>query len=294
MVSEILFMTTTDAAGDRSGDFERLLSSIEAALPGRDWRMLLLVQRASSSKDIAGRLPANVDVRTIPDRVSASRARNLLLHAAQKQGLLAKAPLVAFPDDDCWYPKESLARIVNLFRADQDLDFWFCRYASAPQAPARLLSGQMRSPSVFEVASEASSNTMFLRGRILETVGEFDEQLGIGTANNGGEDTDYALRAFHQSRKCRFVNRALIGHRDYTPRLRSRYFRGSLIAIVRHTAMRPVSVALLLRKLMVGGILVATRNMSSQEFRTAVREAFSARAVRRFASARHQSRGKVA
>jgi hypothetical protein len=292
IVSEILFMTTTDAAGGRSGDLERLLSSIESALPGRDWRMLLLVQRASSGKEIGRGIPANVDVGIIPNKVSASRARNLLLHEARRQGLLADAPLVAFPDDDCWYPKDSLARIVNLFRADRALDFWFCRYASAPQSAARLLTAEMRSPSVFEVASEASSNTMFLRGRILENTGDFDEELGIGTPNNGGEDTDYALRAFQQSRKCRFINRPLVGHRDYTPRLRSRYFRGSLIAIVRHTAMRPVSVALLLRKLMVGGFLVATRNMSSREFRTAVRAAFSARTMRRFAPP--QSRGRIA
>ena len=294
MASEILFITTTDAAGGRRGELERLLSSIEGALAGRDWRMLLLVQRASSGARIAAGIPANVEVGTIPNRVSASRARNLLLHEAREQGLLAEAPLVAFPDDDCWYPDGSLERILNLFRIDQALDFWFCRYASAPQSPARVLSQEMRSPSVFQVAAEASSNTIFLRSRIIENLGEFDEELGIGTENNGGEDTDYALRAFRQSRKCRFVNRALIGHRDHNARLRSRYFRGSLIAIARHTAMRPASVALLLRKLMVGSFLVATRRMSSQEFGTALRAAFSAKTARAFAPAGDRSRGRAA
>lgn len=293
-MSEILFLTTTDAAGGRGGDLERLLSSIEAALAGRDWRMLLLVQRASSDVGVAAGVPANVGVGAIPNRVSASRARNLLLHEAHEKGLLARAPLVAFPDDDCWYPDGLLERLLDLFRTDQALDFWFCRYASAPQAPARPLTREMRSPSVFEVAAEASSNTIFLRGRILETLGEFDEELGIGTENNGGEDTDYALRAFRQSRKCRFVNRALIGHRDNSPRFRSRYFRGSLIAIARHTAMRPASAALLLRKLMVGGFLVATRRMSGREFGTALRTAFSAKARQTFAPARQRSRGRVA
>jgi GT2 family glycosyltransferase len=294
MTSEILFLTTTDAAGGRSGDLARLLSSIEAALAGRDWRMLLLVQRPSSGAAIAAGIPANVAVSTISDRVSASRARNILLHEARVQGSLAEVPLVAFPDDDCWYPDGALERILDLFRNDQALDFWFCRYASAPQPPARALSSEMRSPSVFEVAAEASSNTIFLRSRVLETLGEFDEELGVGTENNGGEDTDYALRAFRQSRKCRFVNRALIGHRDNNLRFRSRYFRGSLIAIARHTAKRPASVGLLVRKLMVGSFLVATRRMSSREFGTALRAAFSARAGRDFAPARRRSRGRVA
>jgi lysophospholipase L1-like esterase len=291
IVSEILFMTTTDAAGGRSGDLERLLSSIELALSGRDWRMLLLVQRASSRADIAVGTPENVDVGIIATRVSASRARNILLHEARKRGLLAEAPLVAFPDDDCWYPKGSLERILTLFRIDQALDFWFCRYASAPQTPPRALNVEMRSPSVFQVAAKASSNTIFLRSRVIESIGGFDEELGVGTTNNGGEDTDYALRAFRQSQKCRFVDRALIGHRDNNPRLRSRYFRGSLIAIARHTVMRPASAALLLRKLMVGSILVVTRRMSFQEFGIAVRAALSVTKGRAYAPARPRSKG---
>lgn len=294
MVSEILFITTTDAAGGRSGDLQRLLSSIEAALAGREWRMLLLVQRASSGAKIARGIPANVAVETIPNRVSASRARNLLLREAREQGLLAETPLVAFPDDDCWYPKGSLERILGQFQVDPGLDFWFCRYASAPQSLARALSTEMRPPSVFQVAAEASSNTIFLRGRILENLGDFDEELGLGTENNGGEDTDYALRAFRQSRKSRFVNRALIGHRDHNAQFRSRYFRGGLIAITRHTAMRPASVALLLRKLMVGSFLVATRHLSPREFGTALRAAFSARTGQAFAAERRQPRGRVA
>jgi GT2 family glycosyltransferase len=135
---------------------------------------------------------------------------------------------------------------------------------------------------------------MFLHSRIAEAIGGFDEELGIGTANNGGEDTDYALRAYRQSRKSRFVNRALIGHRDHNPRLRSRYYRGSLIAIARHTAMRPASVALLVRKIMVGSFLVATRDMSSQEFRTALRAAFMVGKAQTFAPAPPQSRGRAA
>lgn len=292
MAADILFITTTDAAGGRGRSLDRLLSSIDGALARSDWQMLLLVQRSSSGADIAERLPANVEVGTIARRVSASHARNLLVHRARERGLFTEVPLVAFPDDDCWYPDGSLECIRNSFRSDQTLDFWFCRYASAPKSPGRAPS--MRVPSVFQVAARASSNTMFLRSRIVENIGEFDEDLGIGTKNNGGEDTDYALRAFRRARKCRFVDRALIGHRDHDPQLRSRYFCGSLIAIARHTANRPASVLLLLRKLAVGGFLVATHHMSSREFGTAFRAAFSAKTGWRTAPAPSRSRGRVA
>jgi len=190
MASEILFITTTDAAGGRGGDLERLLSSIEGALAGRDWRMLLLVQRASSRANIAAAIPANVEVATIPNRVSASRARNLLLHEAREQGLFAQVPLVAFPDDDCWYPEGLLERVLNLVRIDQALDFWFCRYASAPQSPTRALSMDMMSPSVFEVAAQAASNTLFFFIRIVEKIDGLDEEVGSGPAYIGGVLTD--------------------------------------------------------------------------------------------------------
>ena len=78
------------------------------------------------------------------------------------------------------------------------------------------------------------------------------------------------------------------------PRLRSHYFRGSLIAIARHTATRPASLALLLRKLMVGSTLVATRRMSSHDFRAALRVAFSAKTGWAFASAQRRSNGGAA
>jgi hypothetical protein len=71
------------------------------------------------------------------------------------------------------------------------------------------------------------------------------------------------------------VDRPLIGHRDHDPHLRAHYFRGGLIAIARHTAQRPASVGLLLRKLLVGSILVATRRMAPKDFMTALKAAFS-------------------
>jgi hypothetical protein len=281
MAPEILFITTTDAAGGRSGDLERLLSSIATALRGRHWKMLLLLQRAASGIHFAGSPPENVEIDTIAHRVSLSHARNLLLRKAREQGLLSRSALVAFPDDDCWYPDGALERILNLFRIDHGLDFWFCAYSSTPATPLRALSMDMQPPSVFQVAAKASSNTMFLRSRIVERIGGFDEELGVGTANNGGEDTDYALRAFSQSRKSRFVDQPLIGHRDHDPRLRSHYFRGSLIAIARHTAKRPASLALLVRKLMVGSVLVATRRMPVKDFMTALKVAFAGSPGRR-------------
>ncbi len=292
MGSEILFITTTDAAAGRSGDLERLLSSIQMALSGRSWRMLLLAQRFSPDADLGVEIPPNVQIETIPHQISLSKARNLMLRMAREQGLLSEAPLIAYPDDDCWYPDDSLERILNLFRIDQALDFWFCGYGSLPQSPLRALSMDVKPPSVFQVAAKASSNTIFLRSRIAEAIGGFDEELGVGTVNNGGEDTDYALRAFARSRKSRFVDKALIGHRDHDPRLVSRYFRGSLIAIARHTAMRPMSVALLLRKLMVGSALVATRRMSSEDFRAALRVAFSRKTG--WAFAQRRSNGEAA
>src|SRR5262245_59090899 len=149
MAPEILFITTTDAAGGRATDLARLLSSATAGLAGREWRMLLLVQRAAPGKSLDIVFPPNVQIEEISHRISLSQARNLLLNRARELDLLPRAALVAFPDDDCWYPDGALERVLNLFRIDQSVDFWFCGYAAQPLTPLRALSMDTRPASVF-------------------------------------------------------------------------------------------------------------------------------------------------
>jgi hypothetical protein len=126
------------------------------------------------------------------------------------------------------------------------------------------------------VVRQASSNTMFVRGRIVRSGAAFDEGLGVGTPAGGAEDTEFALRAHVMARQTMYLDAALIGHRDKNPQLRARYYRGGLIAIARHARRRGAIVAELLRKIAVGGWLTLRGELSVPGFAGALSSAFAA------------------
>lgn len=176
-------------SGGRVDVRDRMLKSLvesHGALGENRMVLAMLLQncRADEVSALAPRLPSFVRHLSISGRVPLSTARNTLLRQLTADGTLGPDALVAFPDDDCWYPPGFLSHVTALFERDDRLDFWFCRYASRPvQAspagvpPARASMGQ--------IVRNASSNTMFLRGRVVTAIGEFDEALGVGTPMGG-------------------------------------------------------------------------------------------------------------
>jgi hypothetical protein len=98
----------------------------------------------------------------------------------------------------------------------------------------------------------------------------FDETLGVGTPNGGGEDTEFALRVYLSSRQSLYLPAPVIGHRDKTPQLRPKYYCGGLIALARHARGEPRVGLELARKLAVGLWLVATRQLTVASFVRAV------------------------
>ncbi len=158
------------------------------------------------------------------------------------------------------------------FKADPQLDFWFCRYSSQPQSAAGV---EAVSPRLQQVISRASSNTIFVRQRIFPQLAPFDEELGVGARLNGGEDTEYAIRAFYAARKTLFVDRPLVGHRDADPALRPKYFPGTTRAIGRQKTRSLAGFVAFVRKMAVGAVLVARGKLKASTYLSAFREAFA-------------------
>lgn len=206
-----------------------------------------------------------------PSRVPLSVARNMLLRPALARGEIAADALVGFPDDDCWYPPGFLARLLALFERHATLDFWFCRYGSQPIA-ASFASVPARTG---QIVRNASSNTIFLRGRAVRAVGEFDEALGVGSALGGAEDTDYALRASRFSRGTLFSDTVLVGHRDKSADVRVRYYASGLVVLARHDG--PGARLQFLRKLAVGVYFILRKQLTPQAFVAALQQALAAR-----------------
>jgi GT2 family glycosyltransferase len=107
--------------------------------------------------------------------------------------------IVAFPDDDCWYPRELLARVAHVLEAHPDLGGLTGRSVDAQGAQSgdARFDAQAGGVSLVNVWRRTCTYTLFLQRRVVETIGGFDETLGpgAGTPWGGGEDIDYPIRA---------------------------------------------------------------------------------------------------
>ena len=119
-----------------------------------------------------------------------SRARNVgLKHIS--------GDIVAFPDDDCWYPPDLLERAARFFREHPDIDVLTGR---SVDENGELSAGRSDASSglvnFFNVWKRGRSISMFLKSAVITQVGDFDESLGVGAGTpwGAGEETDYLLR----------------------------------------------------------------------------------------------------
>jgi hypothetical protein len=258
-----------------------MIRSVEDAAhlnPRLSIKVALLLQRCPEYLywTLSQKLPSFVQALPVSHALSLSAARNYLLSHIVAGGLIESDTVDGFPDDDCWYPAGTLDFVAQSFAQMPSLDLWFCRYASLPVSLART-EAEPRKATPREVVRYASSNTMFVRGRILQAGMAFDESLGVGTPNGGGEDTEFALRAYLASRRSIYFPAPVVGHRDNIPQLRPKYYRGGLIALARHAPREPRIGFELIRKLAVGLWLVGTRQLAITTFSKAVAAALRSR-----------------
>ncbi len=148
----------------------------------------------------------NEDGRLLPI-LKSYRERFLILHLKSQPGLSrarnvglphARGDVVAFPDDDCSYSPGLLKRVCAFLESHPQMDGLTGRVVDQHGR-----SGTARfddEPGLLDqsnVWQRTSSITLFLRRRIVERIGGFDEELGVGAGTiwGGGEDIDYPLRA---------------------------------------------------------------------------------------------------
>jgi glycosyltransferase involved in cell wall biosynthesis len=131
-----------------------------------------------------------------------SKARNLGLQHI-------KGEIVAFPDDDCCYSQHLLEKIVSLLQQQPNWDGISGR--PADQSYWHRTAGSVNR---FNVWKRGISYTIFLRRKIIEAVGYFDESLGVGagTAWGSGEETDYLLRAINLGKQIYYMPSITVEH----------------------------------------------------------------------------------
>lgn len=178
-------------------DFARLLKS--GANEIDKWIVVLRSTTVLAQQDCGRRLTEYgvagdaIVVATSPCGISRARNEGLRTYFASRVD--ATDDIVCFPDDDCHFERGFGTRVRERFAATN------AELAIMPYAPAMHLVDRTRWPLQLDeitpthLMGVTSSAGIFVRATILDTIGGFDEQFGVGAPLAAGEDVDFVLRA---------------------------------------------------------------------------------------------------
>ncbi len=170
---------------NRREELRRLLKSLRAQT-FRHFRVLIADQNGKGYLDdlLAEFSDLDIVCKEMPSR-GVSVARNALLSMAQGE-------LIAFPDDDCWYAPDTLARVVDIFAKNPQCGAVLGIWTSQEDKPLpRYKKGLVSRMGLFR---QGETFVQFFRKDAIAGI-RFDPVLGPGTGlpYGCGEDTDFLL-----------------------------------------------------------------------------------------------------
>lgn len=124
--------------------------------------------------------------------VGLSKARNLGLR-------YATGSIIAFPDDDCIYRRNTLEKVVQLFDDNLSADVITGRCTDElGQNSVSMFHDQNMNIDLWHLWGTHVSITIFIKAKVFEAVGFFDEQMGAGAVFGSSEETDYIIRIIYK------------------------------------------------------------------------------------------------
>jgi glycosyltransferase involved in cell wall biosynthesis len=165
-----------------------------------------------------------------------SRARNVGLR-------YASGDVISFPDDDCWYPDGLLSYVAGRLRSQPSLDGITGRFVDGAGNEEGRWLDRTQTLNRFNVWRGAISFSIFLRSPLVDSIGTFDEALGVGAGTpwGAGEETEYLLRGL-KTGACIEYDRDLVLHHpvktaDFGPAAieRQRRYEAGLGRVIRRS-----------------------------------------------------------
>lgn len=129
---------------------------------------------------------------------------------------IAKYPIICFPDDDCWYDKDSLNNILAYFEENSEVDLLVIRWNQNPAFQLNSLFLTYKIISSFKAPIGYAAITLFLRKECFRSLGGFDINFGIGSYIGGGEDTELIFK-IAKAKKQVFYNHTIGVNHLYMP-----------------------------------------------------------------------------
>jgi glycosyltransferase involved in cell wall biosynthesis len=178
------------ATVNRVNELERLLSSLDAQTY-KEFEVIVIDQNPDERLIPVLRGHPALTIRHLRSARGAGRARN---HGLR----VATGDIIAFPDDDCWYPPFVLELIIKWLDHHPDVDAVFTTMRDAgnqpvgppwPHGPCMVTKANLWNSTIYVTA--------FLRRVVVDSVGYFREDIGVGADSpyQSGEESDYFLRA---------------------------------------------------------------------------------------------------
>jgi glycosyltransferase involved in cell wall biosynthesis len=191
----------------RTVEVERLLTSLQDQ--NESFEVLIVDQNPDSRLiPIIERFTGRLNLVRFSSSRGLSRAKNVGLEAASGE-------IVAFPDDDAWYPPGLLTRVNELLPSSPEFAGISAR---ATDADGRSDAGirWYKRPTVidrFNIWRTSIEFTMFLRRDAVSGL-RFNEELdlGAGTPWGSGSGTDLLLRLLNRGYKVAYEPRLIVHH----------------------------------------------------------------------------------
>jgi len=177
------------ATKDRVAELERLLASLMAQ-SYREFEVIIVDQNPDDRLAPVLERAANLAIKHLRCAPGVSLARNLGIRVAHGE-------LIAFPDDDCWYPPDLLASVRAWFAEHPEFAVLLTAtrdqhgQVMAPKFP--LKRGACTKTSILRCAVTFNA---FFRAEAVRAIGFFREDIGPGTSSpyQSSEDIDYLIR----------------------------------------------------------------------------------------------------
>lgn len=182
----------------------------------------------------------------LPIKISLSSARNQVLSSVD----LEDYRFIAFPDDDCWYPRNLLLRVESLLLQN---DYVLGTVSQGVVIKETALPTRIKTPSVGLLLRHASSAALFVRRSALGDF-RFDTELGLGTRIGAGEDSDFLLWLWSTHKTGSFCDEVAVNHpkKDRT----QEYFAASIAVLKKHLPSNPALIIRMVRRLVSGTVRV--------------------------------------
>ena len=191
----------------RTAEIDRLLKSLESQ-NDVDFELIVVDQNEDNRLDsILEAYHQSMNITHIKSARGLSRARNVGLK-------YITGDVIAFPDDDSWYPESTLEKVKNIL-ISSDLDGVSCRCVDTNgNDSAGKFSKDDGIIDKYNVWNRATSATIFLKSSVIERIDPFDESLGVGsgTIYGAGEETDFLLNALKKGAKIYYTPEIKVFH----------------------------------------------------------------------------------